>query len=263
VIAVERRGRLGNQMFQYAFGVAASARLRTDFAMATDELEPLFALPGRTGLSRLRRSLAFRVRARIRPYPVVTVAGDAEPEAVLASLADDTAYAGFFQSERYFAAARDEVAAAFAVRAEHTAAFEARYADLLGTPYVCCHVRRTDYHVFEGGVVLPGSYYRDALAAARERLDGPLVVVGDDLEEVRDLFPAGTRFERNEPVVDLLLMIRAAAFVSSNSSLSWWGGWLGDRPDRLVVAPRLWLGFRRDREIPRGIVPERWLDLAV
>lgn len=259
MIAVERRGRLGNQMFQYAFGVAAATLLGTDFAMATAELQPLFALPGRGGLGRARRSVAFRLR---RPQPVVEVDGDAEPEAVLASLVDGRGYTGFFQSERYFVAARDEVAAAFAIRREHVSAFESRYAGLLAAPYVCCHVRRTDYHAFDGGVVLPPAYYADALASVAG-VDGPLVVVGDDLDEVRDVFPAGTRFEHNEPIVDLQLMVHAAAFVSSNSSLSWWGGWLGERPDRPVVAPRLWLGFKRGREIPRGVVPERWHDLPV
>jgi hypothetical protein len=261
VIAVERRGRLGNQMFQYAFGLAAAARLGTDFAMATDELEPLFALSRGSALRRARRSAGFRLRGGA--YPVVTVDNDAEPEAVLASLTDRTSYAGFFQSERYFASARDAVAAAFAVRPERVRTFRSRYAELLASPYVCCHVRRTDYHAFDGGVVLPPSYYDEAVAAARAQVDGPLVVVGDDLGEVRGLFPAGTRFEHNDPVVDLLLMVHAAAFVSSNSSLSWWGGWLGERPGRPVVAPRLWLGFRRGREIPRGIVPDRWLDVPV
>jgi hypothetical protein len=261
VIAVERRGRLGNQMFQYAFGLAAAARLGTDFAMAADELAPLFALPGRSALRRIRAAAEFRLRGGA--YPVVTVDNDAEPEAVLASLTDRTNYAGFFQSERYFAPARDAVAAAFAVRPEHVRAFRAAYGDLLAFPYVCCHVRRTDYHAFDGGVVLPPSYYGEGLAAARTQVDGPLVVVGDDLGEVGDLFGADARLEHNDPVVDLLLMVHAAAFVSSNSSLSWWGGWLGERPGRPVVAPRLWLGFRRGREIPRGIVPDRWLDLPV
>jgi hypothetical protein len=261
VIAVERRGRLGNQMFQYAFGVAASARLGTDFTMATDELEPLFVLSGRGGLARVRRSLEFRLRRS--SYPVIGVESDTEPEAAIAGLVDRATYTGFFQSERYFADARGEVEAAFAIRARHVEAFESRYGDLLGAPYVCCHVRRTDYHVYDGGVVLPPSYYDVALAAARTQVSGPVVVVADDLDEVRELFPAGTRFEHNEPIVDLQLMIHAAAFVSSNSSLSWWGGWLGERAGRLVVAPRLWLGFRRGYETPRGVVPERWLGLAV
>jgi hypothetical protein len=51
MIAVERHGRLGNQLFQFAFGIAASSCLDTSFVMADNELRDGFTLAPTRGRS--------------------------------------------------------------------------------------------------------------------------------------------------------------------------------------------------------------------
>lgn len=267
MIAIERRGRLGNQLFQFAFGIAASRRLDRGFVMADDELRELFTLgPYRRSVGRLSRSLRYRTERAVKPYAVVKVDNTdyAKPSDVLAALRDRTLYAGFFQSEMFFSDCRHAVREAFAPRESHRHAFREQYGSLLRDEYVCCHVRRTDYLEWGDGMALPVTYYADALRSL-ETLEGkPVVFVGDDLREVEHAFGSrrGFRFEHNSEIVDLLLMTHAAAVVSSNSSFSWWGSWLG--PDeRCVVAPRHWLGFREGREFPPEVIPPRWRLLSV
>src|SRR5207244_3906913 len=127
-----------------------------------------------------------------------------EPEDVLARLQDRRRYVGFFQSERFFADAAADVRAAFRFLPEHERAFRARYAELLRRPYVCCHVRRTDYLTFAGGVALPVSYYRDSLRRLSPA-GTPVVLVGDDLDDVRSSFASvpGIRFEHGDEANDL------------------------------------------------------------
>ncbi len=263
MIGVEARGRLGNQMFQFAFGLAAADRLGTDFVYAEDELRRLFELtPRRSPTGRARRALEYRLARALSPYSVVNVGIDADPADVMAALTDRTTYIGYFQSERYFDHLRERVVRAFAPRRAVQREFERRYEDLLAAPYTCCHVRATDYREFEGGIVLPPSYYRDALRELGvER--GPIVFVGDDLTEMRESFEAdGVRFEQNSELVDLLLIQRAAAVVTSNSSFAWWGAWLGAR-DRRVISPRHWIGLKRGYERPRDVIPDRWTQVTV
>jgi hypothetical protein len=275
MIVVERRGRLGNQMFQYAFGLAAARLLDTELVMEDEDLRALFVLDG---------------RSEARPVetpelPVVTLSNEDydEPEEVLAELEDGRQYSGFFQSERFFAAAAEEVRAAFRFRPEHEEAFRTRYADLLERPYVCCHVRRTDYETFAGGVVLPVSYYRKSLSRLAPGPDVPVVFVGDDLDEARTTFGTqnSARFEQNEEAVDLQLLVHADAAVVSNSTFAWWGAWLNARPQKRVLAPRYWVGFnhrtgwhnarqhetgrrrKRDWESPRRVIPPDWIQVPV
>jgi hypothetical protein len=264
MIAVETRGRLGNHMFQYAFGVAAARRLRTDFVIDESLLRRNFRLGPRGGYrERARRSLWYRTRLKISPLPVVKVSGDDDPDEVVRNLNDLRQYAGFFQSERYFLEAAREIAAALHPRREHELSFERRYGELAARGYVCCHVRATDYREWSGGVALPPAYYRECLRRAAAPPDMPVVFVGDDLSEVRAVFTGPHfRFEQNEEAVDLLLLARATIAIVSNSSFGWWGAWLGDARRR-VLAPRFWLGFRAGAEVPRAVLPERWEQVPV
>ena len=263
VISIEARGRLGNQMFQFAFGLAASTRLRTDFAMNDELLRPAFQLGGwRSPSRRIRRSIRFHLAKRFSPAPVVKIAHDEDPRDSLARLADGVHYAGFFQSAGYFEDVEPLVRAAFEPRRRHVDRFRDRYADLARSPYVCCHVRRTDY--VEAGWALPISFYEECISLARVSEETPVVFVGDDLEEARRAFGgrAGFRFERNDEMVDLQLLVNASAVVTSNSSFGWWGSWLGD-PARPVYAPKHWLGFPAGVDALHSVIPPGWNAVTV
>jgi len=242
-------------MFQYAFGLAAADRLGTTLKIDDSGLRPLFVLePTRHAEDQ-------------GPEDVVTVANDSyeDPNEVMAKLTDETTYVGYFQSEEFFHSIADHVREVFRPREEHLSAFASLYADLARDGYVCCHMRRTDYHTFAGGVALPMSYYRSALSTLGAARGTPVVFVGDDLDEARESFRdlSGARFERNDEAIDLQLLRQATAVVVSNSAFAWWGAWLNQRPGARVVAPRHWLGFRFGWEYPPHVIPSGWHQVRV
>ena len=261
MISVEARGRLGNQLFQFAFGLAASVHLQTEFAINDEMLRPNFVLgPWGAPLRRLARGIRYRVSSRLSPFPVIKVDQTSFdcPLDVLGTLKDHTHYAGFFQSELFFRDSAEEVRGAFQPLPEHTRMFCARYQSLLRTPYVCCHVRQTDYRDWRGGVALPASYYRTCLERLACDHQTPIIAVGDDPEWLRsELGDDRIRVERNHEVIDLLLLANAQEVILSNSSFAWWGAWLNERASR-ILAPQYWVGFKEAREVPPRILPDRW-----
>lgn len=262
MIAVEARGRLGNQMFQFAFGLAASNRLGADFVFDETELRRWFTLePRRGAVARARRAAAYRLATRFAPYPAVKVEPDEAPQDVLRRTRDRTSYSGFFQAEGFFAGVAAGVRQAFVPRTEHIRAFRDRYGELLQEGYVCCHVRRTDYLLPAEPLALPLDWYDRCLELVGNQ--APVVFVGDDLGDVEHRFSDrdGVRIERNDEIGDLLLLEHARVVVTSNSSFGWWGAWLGTA--ERVLAPRNWLGFRTGVEFPPGIVPDRWEQVPV
>lgn len=264
MIAVERRGRLGNHLFQWAFGVAASRRLGTGFVMDHDSLAPLFDLAGHLRPDRRARNLLW-LRGPGRRAAPVEVDNDQDPASVLASLENGTRYGGFFQSADYFAGHEDAVRRALTVKPEHRERFHQRYDDLAGRGYVCVHVRRGDYAEWKGGAaLLPAEYIRRCIDLAVPT-GRPVVVISDSIDEARGELGdvPGARFESNDAIVDLQLMIHAATCVVSNSTFAWWGAWLGEAEGRRVLAPRHWVGFRDGEELPRRVIPDGWEQLDV
>ena len=266
MIAVECRGRLGNQLFEFALGIAVSARLGTTFVMLDDGLRLLFELtPYSRTLRRAFRALHFRLGHRRDPYPIVRDYEFGSPGDRLAGVRDRVIYRGWFQSEAFFENARYCVLDAFTVRAKHERRFRKRYSRLLAAPYVCCHVRRGDYHGFRDSPVLPLEYYNNALGLLGAGDELPVVFVGDDFNGIRDdlLGIPGARIERNDAILDFPPLIHAAGVVTSNSTFSWWGAYLNRTQGATVITPRHWLGFKEGVEYPRDIIPARWLQIDV
>ena len=112
------------------------------------------------------------------------------------------------------------------------------------------HVRRGDYVSFMGeDGLLPASYYSRALLKMRDigKEVGHWMIFAEDLDWAR----ANLSFVPNSEIVhyrsasrdieDLMIMKACSAGIVANSSYSWWGAALGDRPNQPVVAPdRYW-----------------------
>lgn len=263
MIAVDRRGRLGNQMFQYAFGVAAAQRLRTCHVYDTSELERYFALLQPRAVRAALREV-MKVSNRLRRFERREVVADdcEDPEQVLASVTNRTFYGGHFYSGAFFRPAAEAVRRSFRVLDIHLQRFEEKYAALLAHGYTAAHVRLTDFFTYRDDVTLPPGYYRRALAELDSDL--PVVVVSDEPDRVRAALGSDPRIriEANDEIIDFLLLRHATEVVSSNSSFAWWAAWLNDAPGLRVIAPRWWLGLYLEREFPVRVIPEQWTQIA-
>jgi hypothetical protein len=293
VIVVRLLGGLGNQLFQYAAARRLAMRHGTEVLLdlgwfGVQQLRsPDIALlrivareapgsallrgvpPRWTGPGRVTRFRA-GVSSRLGGWHLQAerLPGVFDPRLLAAP--DDSQLVGYWQSERYFADIAPTLRAELVPKAPLSDAAAAVKAEITATGGVSVHVRRGDFasnpeaHRAHG--VCPPEYYQAALAHLDARLGSPpYFVFSDDPAWAREtvdhaharhVSTASGDLPAHE---ELHLMAACRSHVIANSSFSWWGAWLGDHPDKLVVAPRKWFAdptLRSD-----DIVPPSWLRL--
>ena len=76
------------------------------------------------------------------------------------------------------------------------------------------------------------------------------------LSESYDEFSNGIRSHFS----DLCLMTLCTDAIIANSSFSWWGAWLIDRSDKVVIAPKNWFGPAAGLNV-NDLIPEEWIKI--
>lgn len=265
MIQVLAQGRLGNQMFQYAFGYAASKKIKTHFFMRGTMLWDFFELDTPKWLNVSKTTTRLALMRLTRPRARVEIDNLMSPQEVMARLTDGVVYAGYFQSEKFFGAERSEIEKRFTLLPRHKQKFLTHYGERFSqSRTVVVHVRRTDYGDFplfgiQGSALLPFAYFRACLERIEELERYTIIFVSDEIEtvarEFRDLKNA--EFSSNEAIVDFQLLQHADIAILSNSSFSWWAAYLNQK-NPLVFAPKDWLGFTGRIEYPTGVLLDRW-----
>jgi len=210
---------LGNQMFHYATGYALAKRAGLPFRLDTTWF-------GRR-VCHLREWSIATPEASV-PTMLPQVQEYRNP--FFQPLAPEPCYlAGHWQSERYFADARDDLLRLFVPRGRfsiHPAA-------------VAIHARLKTRMTGRSSGIATKEYYTAAIDAFRRELPGPTFAVWtDDPQVAADLFPADvTIHPTGHPVDDLYAMSQCDHQIIANSSYSWWSAWLNQNPDKRIIWP--------------------------
>jgi hypothetical protein len=222
-----RHGRLGNQLFQYAFLRCAARRLGTSFWCPSWAGDVVFTLDDAVERAPAPAGITAKYRASPR---------EAGFDEQALRIEDGTDVLGFFESWRYLC---DENAVRqwYRFRPERVAPVAKRYAHLPLERCVGLHVRLRDRSADAWYYTPRPAYYRRALERA-----GPhdcVLVFSDD--------PAGARRELsglseelilvqgNLPHEDLYLLSECGSLVCSSSTFCWWGAWLNEQAETVIV----------------------------
>jgi hypothetical protein len=261
-LTIPLQGGLGNQLFQLAAGIAVAERLSrrvrfTDFWLrhpGRHETPREFALDGLLRPGELSSSWAPRLPGPTAWLPALRVVERASDDDALSRVRPTTrAVAGYFQRLEYVREAWPELRSRLAAsyRAAHREA-----ASPTREAVGALHYRLGDYLHHRGtraahGVTAP-SYFVDEI---RRAADGYGLIrwriVSDDPTTAGALLaeaglPDGITVEPTtgaDEWEDLKVLAGAQVCLLSNSSFSWWAGFLGTETHGMqVVAPRPWFG---------------------
>lgn len=281
MILLRLSGGLGNQMFEYALYVALKARGKTvkiddvsDY-MAADrrsvQLDIFDAPYERASREEIIRytdaSMAFRDRVRRKLTGRKSLAYRETEMAYDPSVfrRDPVYLEGYFQSEQYFADVKDEVRRRFRFRFDQQEGqalpeyCQSYLEQIRSGQSVAVHVRRGDYLDPKHGGIYEGictrEYYEEAMGRIRERWpDARFFLFSNDPDWIRRNLGGEGRIlveggSEETGYLDLYLMSQCCHAVIANSSFSWWGAWLIENQQKMVIAPSRWMNGRGCRDI--------------
>lgn len=278
-------GGLGNQMFQYAFALALNNHfpkeeikvdtqlyrfpfvkkyrgnnfyhngfeIRRVFPNATlqiasflDLVREYYFIPNYILYKAAKKILPRRKKEFIQTYK------DAYVYDSLIITSDTSYFEGYWMSPFYFDFCRVEVLKAFRFK-EFDTEHNQKWASLLATDNsVTIHIRRGDYVGAENFKdICTLSYYRNAIAEARKRIETPVFFVFSNdqvwcTENLKNEFGESvvhyiTNNKGQESYRDMQLMSLARCNIIANSSFSWWGAYLNQRENHIVFCPEKWV----------------------
>lgn len=152
---------------------------------------------------------------------------------------------GYFQSENYLHNYEEDIKSMF-LSNDCVISLKEKYKDLLENNITCSiHVRRGDYLQHQDiHFVQSINYYMRAVKLMPK--ESVFLIFSDDIEWCKNNFPdIPERFvyiENQKDFEDLYLMSLCDNNIIANSSFSWWGSWLNRNENKIVVAPKLWIG---------------------
>lgn len=164
---------------------------------------------------------------------------------------------GYWQSEKYFVDYKDEILNILKNCEKENQLLD-KY-KVLSENAISLHVRRGDYVRVSPNNVLSLDYYYNALECIDYK-NSYILIFSDDLEWCKENFK---KFEKvlfiNENNFDSMIMMSLCKNnVIANSSFSWWGAWLNDNENKIVISPNKWFA---DNRSSTNIIPDRWIKL--
>lgn len=293
MIVTELISGLGNQLFQYAAGLALAEHHQTELKIDKSwfELEFEKQTPREYGLSpfRLAQDFAskeeimkakfgtgFHLQRRIadkldsmKPYYKRRVYLEPhfhfDPHFFEAT--KNTYLSGYWQSEKYFAPVANQVRAAFQLKEEMKGLNAELRKAMMHSMSISLHVRRTDMVNNPDVAKTHGScsleYYQAAATQIATGLTDPeFFIFSDDPAWCKE------NLHLNHPVhyidnnqgehayFDMQLMSSCRHHIIANSSFSWWGAWLNASEDKRVIGPKNW--FATNERDTSDITPSGW-----
>lgn len=178
----------------------------------------------------------------------------------------DSYFDGYWQAFQYVDSVSDILAKEFRLTEPLSEQSKEINEEIGRSESVSIHIRRGDYT--KNNNTLPIDYYRKSVEEMNFRTEDPqYYIFSDDIDWVRnELEIKGdcTYVDHNgveTAYEDLMLMSSCKHNIIANSTFSWWGAWLNQNSDAIVLAPGIWLGWGDTDDM--DILPNAWETVSI
>ena len=275
-VEIVLNGGLGNQLFGWATGFAASKRtgykLRiNDSGLVGRDCElSKFDIEVESGIPANSLSLFYRLPKKLQELKFATIFRP-QFNYVEESFRFDkrflkprpnSTYYGYFQSWKYFDDFSTEIRKmlinSFPDSSEYLS-----FKGLIGSQkYIAVHVRRGDYldKILFHGITSKDFYEKSLRNFSIKNTETRLICISDSIELAREILPDCDYYfgadQLNDPVTILRIFSEAEGLIGSNSSLSWWGAYLMTG-DKFRIFPQRW--FAAQGIDTTDLIPKKWI----
>ena len=261
-------GGIGNQFFQYAFGRYLAHKHNTELKLDITECERCKDWHHnyyRLGEFNVQEN--FATIEEIKSLPLVQEHSDYHFDEKFLDLPDNIFLYGYWGKEKYFIEIRDILLRELSLKnplGRNSAAWKEKI--LASNCAVSLHLRNGDYLTplirnSSSTNQLGLEYYQTCINELRKKIgDFTLFVFSDDL----DCAKAALKFDLPMEFVDscetdaeeLYLMSICKHNIIYRSTFSWWGAWLNQNPNKIVLFPSY-------KKIEPQHIPERFVPVSV
>lgn len=284
MIIVKLVGGLGNQMFQYAFAkklsLAHDVPVMLDNYWYTDvkfgkdaareyalgKFKTSLPLASREDIARLTADRGFWFKAIRKVKRDIFRIDEFSFDPKQLDTKDGSYLEGYWQTESYFSDIRSTIIDEFSLGEGLSPTGQVIAQQEESCNSVSIHIRRGDYvsnkKVADVFGVLSLVYYHNAVRAIKDKVSDPVFFVfSDDIKwaEANLDLGAGTVYVSRPEIKDheeIVLMSKCKHNIIANSSFSWWGAWLNQNPEKIVLAPSRW--FKNSTMNTKDVVPSSW-----
>jgi hypothetical protein len=177
---------------------------------------------------------------------------------------------GLFQSEKYFINIRSKIIETFHFPEFEDSANITIAQQIEKVNAISLHVRRGEFANNQKYNQVIGTcdleYYKKAISYITGKIQKPVFFIfSDDPEWVKQNIVMDspcyyiTQNTGKQSYRDMQLMSLCKHNIIANSTFSWWGAWLNQNPDKIVIAPQIW--FSGWDYNTKDLIPISWIKI--
>lgn len=283
---IKFNGGLGNQMFQWAFGRAHEKKTGVKTLFDISFFEKKYARPYELNIFnlnaqfvenfwlKLKLKIIWKLRKKLNGKKFLGLTLYSEPhfefDENIFKIEPNTYIEGFFQSEKYFQEIETELRTDFQFKDLPDEKNQKLIEKIGATNSISLHIRRGDYVKKKRYQNLYAAcsldYYKRGVEYISEHYPNPtLFIFSDDIEWVKENLNLSyesiyvSHNTDSKSYEDIRLMSLCKHNIIANSSFSWWGAWLNNNKEKIVIAPEKW--FNDENIIQTDVIPQDWVRL--